>query len=115
MLVPFTAKDFNTLTHTVIFQASNSTSDVNIPISIPINDDDIDEGGEEFVVFVIFQASNSTSDVNIPISIPINDDDVDEGGEEFVVFVELVDAVEWISVSGVPPCATLETMIVSLC
>ncbi len=36
----------------MIFQASDSTSDVIIPISIPINDDDIDEGNEEFVVFV---------------------------------------------------------------
>ncbi len=34
------------------FQASNSVLAVNIPISIPINDDNIDEGNEVFVVFV---------------------------------------------------------------
>ncbi len=33
------------------FQASNSPSAVNIPISIPINDDNINEGDEVFVVF----------------------------------------------------------------
>ncbi len=52
MLVPFTAKDFNTSTQDVTFPASNSASAVNIPISIPINDDNINEGGEVFVVFM---------------------------------------------------------------
>ncbi len=52
MLVPFTAKDFNTSTQDVTFQASNSASAVNIPISIPINDDNINEGNEVFIVFV---------------------------------------------------------------
>ncbi len=52
MLVPFTAKDFNTSTQDVTFQASNSASAVNIPISIPISDDNIIEGDEVFVVFM---------------------------------------------------------------
>ncbi len=34
------------------FSASNSASAVNIPVSIPVNDDNINEGGEVFVVFV---------------------------------------------------------------
>ncbi len=36
----------------MIFQASNSASAVFIPIPIPVNDDNIKEGDEVFVVFV---------------------------------------------------------------
>ncbi len=59
------------------FQASNSASDVNIPIPIPINDDDINEGDEVLVVFVelVDAVDDSRVDIRNAILCVLEDND----------------------------------------
>ncbi len=67
MLVPFTVEDFTSLTQDVTFQASNSASAVNIPISISTNDDNINEGNEVFVAFV--ELVDAVNDSRVDLSV----------------------------------------------